>query len=62
MNIICKAVFRALDNALENGYDPREDTAEQNAHELSCYDADLEEITEEELLPYVCLWLENNRG
>lgn len=47
-------VHEALGNAMDNGYDELlDETDEYIAHDLGCYDADLEDVPFEELLPHI---------
>jgi len=49
-------VFTALDNAVENGHDPRDQSDEQNAADLGTYDSELEGREVSELLPFIRAW------
>lgn len=50
------SVFEALDNALENGYDPRLQPTEEVAVELTSFDADLEDFEPATLVEHVEAW------
>lgn len=50
-------VFEALDNASGNGFDPHRHTAEEIAEDLNTYDADLENIGADILIPFIREWL-----
>lgn len=51
-------VFEALNNAIENGYDLRQWSAEQIIDDLNRYAADLEAYMPEELRPHIEAWLQ----
>jgi len=50
-------VFESLDNAVANGYAMSQMTAEQIVLDLCTYDADLEKLEPEVLVPHVKEWL-----
>ena len=50
-------VFRALDNAIENGYDEVEIwSIDEVVDDLKDYDADLQDVPADQLWPWVAQW------
>lgn len=56
MNNLQALIHGALDNALDHGYDLSSITALEIANDLIASDADFEDCTPEELIPYIQAW------
>ena len=57
-----EAVYRALNNALQNSYDPNQMTLDENINSLLTFDSDLEGRDPDEIRPHVESWLANHMG
>lgn len=51
-----KRVHESLDNAIENGVEILRWSDSIVAHDLLKHDADLEDLTKEQLLPHIASW------
>lgn len=57
--MIRKALVEALDNAMDNGYDMLAMSDEEIADDITRFDADLEGIAPEVLVPMIATWRED---
>lgn len=56
---IKNVVYNALNNSVDNGYNPQYTDSDELAFDLIQYDSELELITEEEIIMYVDKWRED---
>jgi len=61
-DLIRESVYEALENALQNGFDPLESTVGENVQDLLSYDANLERCYAHEVLPHVEAWMAEERS
>lgn len=53
-------IFEALDNAVDNGYDPRHNSIEVSIVGLLMFDYECEHLTGTEIRPHVVAWFESH--